>query len=417
MPFIWGALGLLLVAGGGAGAIYLKHFSAHQSGGLPVLDLPLKQAAMARSGLKAEPLPEYGLPDGELQGPILLDLEKDAARAMNAAVPFADVVIVAAPPFMSKLDGIDRDRARACLAVAAVFEAGEKVNDQSPVMQVVLNRVRHPAFPNSVCEVVFQGADAPSGCQFSFTCDGSMTRYKPGARALANAMQLAEWMLTKGVDERVGHATHYHTDWVVPRWSPKLNKLAKINTHIFLGWTGFWGQKKAFRERAGDTEALMPQLAGYSVAHGDDIDRIDLDAEEWAELNAIDAATLQSPSGDNSSGRADLAARPAAFFIPTKKLTFGEGMTPGRWALDAAAACGDLPDCRVVGWGEPSRTPGLLDRASISRSPPDLVFVQNLRSRIQIAYWDCAKWGKASTSKCLGSSSERLALVDGSLPK
>ena len=360
----------------------------------------------------AEPLRSFGFSYGGAEGLNFADLSREEARRINADVPFSDAPMVSASAYRSPLEGTDRDRARSCLAVAAVYEAGANANDQKPVMQVVLNRVRHPAFPNSVCEVVFQGAELSSGCQFSFTCDGSMQR-KPSDAVLSKAMGLAEWMLVEGVDDRVGHATHYHTDWVVPRWSAKLNKLTKINSHIFFNWTGYWGQQRAFREAPLANEDRVPQLASYSVAHGGDARRIDLEPELWADLNALEMDELsEMTQGVFPPTNPDAGLR-REFVIPTKALGFAGGMTPGRWSLNAAGACGDLPACRVVGWAEPSRAPAQINEATIARSPPDLIFVQDLRNRVQAAYWDCSRWDKAATSKCLGSSSERLALVNG----
>ena len=105
------------------------------------------------------------------------------------------------------------------------------------MIQTVLNRVRHPAFPATVCGVVFQGSERSTGCQFTFTCDGALAR-QPSAAAWARARALAEQALDGAVDERVGNATHYHTDWVVPYWRTSLDKIAQVETHIFDRWRG-----------------------------------------------------------------------------------------------------------------------------------------------------------------------------------
>lgn len=378
--------------------------------GKPVLTVDIRGG----DALDTMPLPQLELADVTVDEAALVDVPRDEAKRINAGVPISDVPIVAASAFASSLEDTDRDRARACLAIAAIYEAGSDPNDQMPVMQVVLNRVRHPAFPNSVCDVVFQGSERSTGCQFSFTCDGSMTRTRPPESTLAKAKGLAEWMLVQGVDERVGHATHYHTDWVVPYWSAKLNKVAKINTHIFLSWPGGPGQKRAFRAAPSSTEGQVPQMAGYAIAHSEEGSRIDLEAEEWADLNAMDPDFLDSEGGASASVAVQQSAARREFVIPTKRLGFVAGMTPGRWSLDAAGACGDLPACRVVGWADPARAPSRINEATVSQSPPDLVFVQDLRNRVQTAYWDCSKWSRAGTSKCLGSTSDRVALVNGS---
>src|SRR3546814_13220413 len=79
-----------------------------------------------------------------------------------------------------------------CLAAAVYYEAGsESVDGQRAVAQVVLNRVRHPAYPNSVCAVVFEGAQRATGCQFTFTCDGAMRR-TPSVAGWERARKVAE---------------------------------------------------------------------------------------------------------------------------------------------------------------------------------------------------------------------------------
>lgn len=109
----------------------------------------------------------------------LPQLPYDHARAINAATPFVNGPISAAAPFITKLNGDDRARAVDCLGAAMWYEAGADWEGQRAVAQVVLNRVRHPAFPHSVCGVAFQGSDRKTGCQFTFACDGAMARRPP----------------------------------------------------------------------------------------------------------------------------------------------------------------------------------------------------------------------------------------------
>ena len=95
---------------------------------------------------------------------------RSAARRCMASRPFD----------LSDSDPLDRRRALLCLTQAVYYEAGfEPLEGRRAVAQVVLNRMRHPAFPKSVCGVVYQGARDPV-CQFSFVCDGSLYR-APGA--------------------------------------------------------------------------------------------------------------------------------------------------------------------------------------------------------------------------------------------
>jgi spore germination cell wall hydrolase CwlJ-like protein len=131
------------------------------------------------------------------------------AIAQNARAPFV-ALGPAARPFRFSGSVSERIDARACLAAAMVYEAGDDAIGQLAVGQVILNRVRHPAFPASVCGVVTQGSERATGCQFTFTCDGSLTRdiaLPVRARALAHADLMLDGMVFAGV----GLATHYHT--------------------------------------------------------------------------------------------------------------------------------------------------------------------------------------------------------------
>uniref|UniRef100_UPI0015771280 cell wall hydrolase n=1 Tax=Sphingomonas bacterium TaxID=1895847 RepID=UPI0015771280 len=125
-----------------------------------------------------------------------------------------------------------REQAIGCLATVARYEAGDDARGQRAVMQVVLNRTRSPGFPGTVCGVVYQGADLPTGCQFSFACDGSVTR-RPERTGWAAVRRRAIHALSGTVFAPVGTATHYHADWTVPYWSDSLDKIAGVGPHLF----------------------------------------------------------------------------------------------------------------------------------------------------------------------------------------
>ncbi|MFL6844813.1 MAG: cell wall hydrolase [Allosphingosinicella sp.] len=134
-----------------------------------------------------------------------------------------------------------------CLTAAVYYEArSEGTEGQRAVAQVVLNRVRHPAFPNSVCGVVYQGSQRSTGCQFSFTCDGS-TRARREPEAWAKARRIAAAALAGSVFGPVGLATHYHTTAIHPWWADSLTRAVTIGSHVFYRWRGEWGDPKSFR--------------------------------------------------------------------------------------------------------------------------------------------------------------------------
>lgn len=197
----------------------------------------------------------------------LQDLTPEQARIWNASNPIASGPNPPAKPFHLDAQGVlDEARAVDCMTAAIYYEAGfESTDGQRAVAQVVLNRLRHPAFPKTVCGVVFQGADRATGCQFTFTCDGALAR-KPDEEAWARARKVAEAALNGYVMKKVGEATHYHAAYVAPYWSPDLVKLAVVGQHIFYRWTGGWGTPPAFVGRYAGSE-----MAGLKVATLDDL--------------------------------------------------------------------------------------------------------------------------------------------------
>lgn len=185
----------------------------------------------------------------------------DEAVRINAAIPLSTLPVRAAAPFRLPA-GADHDRAVGCLTQAIYFEAGfEPREGQEAVAQVILNRVRHPAFPKTVCGVVFEGAGASTGCQFTFACDGAMNR-TPAAAAWARSRAVAMAALDGHVQNRVGEATHYHADYVAPYWGRQLAKVVKIGAHIFYRWPGAWGEPQSFVLRYAGHETPWTPAAG-----------------------------------------------------------------------------------------------------------------------------------------------------------
>lgn len=121
-----------------------------------------------------------------------------------------------------------------CLANAIYFEArGEPIKGQIAVAQVVLNRVKHKAYPNSICGVVYQNQTWRNRCQFSFACDGIPERIRD-KKSWAKAKKIAtDVMRGKSYIRKVGISTHYHADYVNPRWAKHLRRTYRIGRHIF----------------------------------------------------------------------------------------------------------------------------------------------------------------------------------------
>jgi spore germination cell wall hydrolase CwlJ-like protein len=194
-------------------------------------------------------------------------VEGDGAVEVNNLRPFAGLPIRPMRPFVLNADIDDRARATQCMAQAIYYEAArEPLKGQEAVAQVVLNRVRHPAYPKSICGVVYQGAARATGCQFTFTCDGAL-RWAPQPSLWRQAQDVAKRALAGFVDKDVGSATHYHAAYVAPYWAPTLVKMTQVGQHIFYRWTGPWGEPAAFTGHYAGREAeLSPELlASYDA--------------------------------------------------------------------------------------------------------------------------------------------------------
>jgi spore germination cell wall hydrolase CwlJ-like protein len=160
------------------------------------------------------------------------DAQADQTGMASAVVPlFSGVSHDEAPGVLPVID--DHDRALDCMSMAIAYEAaGQPIAGQQAVGQVILNRMRAARFPKTVCGVVFQGSSRPTGCQFTFACDGSFRRHLSGT-TLTLARTIAQTVLQGTAPDRVGGATHYHADYVLPYWASSGQQVAKIGAHIF----------------------------------------------------------------------------------------------------------------------------------------------------------------------------------------
>ena len=280
------------------------------------------------------------------------------ALALNASIPISNSANPAARPFILNGDAADRARSVECLTAAIYYEAAvEPLDGQRAVAQVVLNRVRHPAYPASVCGVVFEGARRLTGCQFSFTCDGSLRR-APMASYWDRARGVAEAALGGYVYAPVGWSTHYHANYVVPYWSSTLVKAANIGTHIFYRWRGGWGQAPAFLNRYAGAEPVINWRGGFGQPTA---------AERLAaaEAGARDAAAAEAAAGAPPIGSVDSFQRAvlrryeaplnrdSAHAMIAERAGADRGLTnSGRWALTGSDAQASTPEQRPLGrWG------------------------------------------------------------------
>jgi spore germination cell wall hydrolase CwlJ-like protein len=336
----------------------------------------------------AGPLVRFAFPPPLPDPAALLPYLPETARAANAAMPI-EPPRAAAPAFrLGSADALVGARALDCLAAAAWYEAGDDPSGMRAVAQVVLNRARHPAFPASVCGVVFQGSERSTGCQFSFTCDGSMASRHPGPAAWARARAVAAAALAGAVDPRVGLATHYHADYVVPVWRSGFVKLAQVGLHLFYRWPGGWGSPAALRGSASGEEPAIPAMAALSSAHGG----MAAGQAEAAPMAGAPLAYLPLEEADGPSRSAARTALPPAAPAGGRIVfTLDPAAFPGTYATRALAACAERERCAVVGeliGAAPGQGPGF-------------VYLRDRRNGAEGAWWDCTALPRANPARCL----------------
>ncbi|MDF7774457.1 cell wall hydrolase [Sphingomonas sp. AOB5] len=317
------------------------------------------------------------------------------AKTINDAIPFSTEPNPAARAF--RIFGTMDSQARAidCLAAGVYYEAGDDAIGQRAVAQVILNRMRHPAFPKTVCGVVFQGQERTTGCQFTFTCDGAMFRYKPTAAAWVRAQAVARMALNGSVYAPVGHATHYHTDWVVPYWSASLEKITEVHTHLFFRWTGWWGTPPAFTRAYAGIEPNIGKMALISTAHtGAPLDPSlalttatpeSLDPLASVNPEAIKAGDVPGPQPDGNS------------FL----MTIPKGMSPNDFASLAIRTCGDRPYCKFMAWADPAKTPRNLPLGSSQVASMSFSYLRDQNQGFAKALWNCEQYQRPSPVQCM----------------
>lgn len=250
------------------------------------------------------------------------DLAPDAHWDSDPRAP------VAARPMMVHGTGNDHARAMQCLAQAIYYEAASESDaGQRAVAQVVLNRVAHPAYPNTVCGVVYQGSYRKTGCQFTFTCDGALAR-QPSRFGWERARRIAQDMLNGGVYAPIGLATHYHTIEINPYWASSLDPVGTIGAHRFYRWKGKAGQPASFRFAYGGQEPATSQWRqpGTDPLLRDStlLDPARLEAAYEARLAAAHQATTSTPSPAGSA-----SPSPAPSYAPEIKARGGDNLFVG----------------------------------------------------------------------------------------
>jgi Cell Wall Hydrolase len=322
-------------------------------------------------------------------------------KLLQPGVTPARIDLVGAKPFLFAGSLTAREQSVTCLAAAAWYEAGNDAVSQRSVIQVVLNRFNHPSFPKTICGVVLQGSERSTGCQFSFTCDGSLYRRRPSPASLAAARQMAEAALSGAVDISVSQATHYHADYVAPWWSKKLERLGTVGRHIFYRWFGAQGAL------SGQAKNQMPvasaQFARLETdANGNLVSR--KNASERAGPTEFEMAYLPVAPSTAALARPAIAAAPT-LGSPAKGgaiiTVVNNPNLSGRWALDALGRCPGESGCLVLGYASAEIAARNSDLPGSQRDRPLFLLIRDRTSGQVLALWDCDTVQRPDTDQCL----------------
>jgi hypothetical protein len=271
------------------------------------------------------------------------------------------------------------------------------------VVQVALNRVRHPAFPPTICGTVFEGSDRATGCQFTYTCDGALAR-KPQPEIWAQARKAAERALDGFVFAPVGTATHYHTDWVVPNWGPELDKITAVHTHLFFRFKGGWGRATALAQPYAGNEAIDPRIAMLSRPLPVALSPLNTTATEpGAAMQPVAAPAAVPDAKPLPPGVIDLRqnvvrlsdAASGLFVVQLDPVAFS-----GNYAVLALKLCHGQAHCRVVGWRNPADVPDRLPLSGNWRANLSFLYEKGGADG-EIAKWNCQQTPRNHKDQCL----------------
>ena len=355
----------------------------------PAFEAPTVSAATQPSSARLREVAARFVPDAK---PVA---KGSAALALNAMrAPDGLLETPGEFRFAGSLD--NKSRARDCLASAALYEAGNDRSGQRAVAQVVLNRVRHRAYPATVCGVVFQGSERRTGCQFTFTCDGSLSRKYPDAM-WDGAYAVADEALNGFVDDRVGTATHYHADYVLPYWASSLDKLATIDRHIFYRFRGEPGRARALGTYRNLPEAAMNSLVRPVAPAKAEGEVAEPAATELVPIGQAAKAGLQKPADTETK-------------VSSSKFMLADSSVPnGRWAMQAISLCAGRESCVVLGYATQEGVSRNRRVGQSQREKPVFAFIQDARYGLPLVKWDCERSPRADASECLPQDRAAIA--------
>jgi hypothetical protein len=203
------------------------------------------------------------------------------------------------------------------------------------------------------------------------------------------------------VVKRVGLATHYHTDWVLPYWSPTLDKIARVQTHLFFRWKGWWGTPPAFRSGYAGNEPIDPRIA--YLAPGLSPESITAAGPAGVVIPNVSQATL----GKNVPKLIDPDR--AQFVLQLDKDAF-----PGSYASTALGICKGKSECTVMGWLKPEQIPTTVPIRPANMQAVSFLYRRRPSMEHDQALWNCRVFKRPDAAQCIpgtGPSSATAAMT------
>lgn len=199
-------------------------------------------------------------------------------------------------------------------------------------------------------------------------------------------------MLGGAIDASVGNATHFHADYVYPWWSNKLDKVARVGTHIFFRWRGFWGTRNALSARygGGEPDPLRLQETALTIAEANPLPTLLQGGEA---VRSITTEMVDEPAEESNGPPSPGAGIHFVLVAPED--------SPSALVDRARSLCVNGGYCRVQGWSDPANIPAKLPLSDDSRRTLRFSFVAANAGSSEAVFFDCRTFPGPQVGACL----------------
>ena len=158
--------------------------------------------------------------------------EKASAEGSNTLPTPAEIITKPQAQSVDPIGEEPLDDAITCLARSIYWEANRKDNaEMEAIANVVMNRLGHKGFPNTICGVVKQGHEQGT-CQFSWWCDGRSDDARED-EPYSHAKEIARKALNRQIKDPTDGALYFHNRKVTPNWSSEYIRTVEVGEHVF----------------------------------------------------------------------------------------------------------------------------------------------------------------------------------------